>query len=218
MILNAPIIISSINGYAYLIGLVAVVITFAWTSSQFILAISSTLNIAQINLQGVYIGLYIAFIVLGTLYRLLGVKFSAYFNKFMVIWVSIGSMIVISGVPLLTPSHNTVKWLSTEFSNKTGYDNNGMVFFIRLLQAGWALVGYECGAQIIEETKNAVTTAPSGIIICVISAIFQRFVLIISTLFSVQDVELHCVFFGYLIGYSNRIDFGCCAYCLGNGS
>lgn len=64
-----------------------------------------------------------------------------------------------------------------------------MVFLIGLLQAGWALVGYECGAQIVEGTKNAATTAPRGIIICVLSAIFQGFVLIISTLFSIQDVD-----------------------------
>lgn len=74
---------SWINGYAYLIGLVAVVITLAWTSSQFIFAISNTLNVTQIDSQGPYVGLYIALIVMGTLYNLLGIKFSACLNKFM---------------------------------------------------------------------------------------------------------------------------------------
>ncbi|KAG1051465.1 hypothetical protein G6F52_003954 [Rhizopus delemar] len=180
---------SWINGYAYLIGLVAVVITLAWTSSQFIFAISNTLNVTQIDSQGPYVGLYIALIVMGTLYNLLGIKFSACLNKFMVVWVFIGSLVIIIGVPALASTHNSAKWVFTEFINNTGYENNGMVFLIGLLQAGWALVGYECGAQIVEGTKNAATTAPRGIIICVIGAIIQGFVLIISTLFSIQDVD-----------------------------
>ncbi|ORE20771.1 hypothetical protein BCV71DRAFT_175121 [Rhizopus microsporus] len=178
-----------INGYAYLIGLETVTITLAWTSCQFIFAISNTLNLVQVSSQSAYVGLYVALMVLGTLYNLLGIKYSTYLNKFMVIWVLIGSLVIIVGIPALAPTHKTAKWVFTEFSNNTGYSNNGMVFLIGLLQAGWALVGYECGAQIVEGTKNAATTAPRGIIICVLSAIFQGFVLIISTLFSIQDVD-----------------------------
>lgn len=51
------------------------------------------------------------------------------------------------------------------------------------------LVGYECGAQIVEGTKNAAVTAPRGIIICILSAILQGFMLILSTLFSIQDID-----------------------------
>jgi amino acid transporter len=89
----------------------------------------------------------------------------------------------------MAPSHKSAKWVFTEFANNTGYNNNGLVFFLGLLQAGWTLVGYECGAQIVEGTKNANRTAPRGIIICIISAIVQGFVLIIAVLFSIQDVE-----------------------------
>ncbi|RCI05540.1 hypothetical protein CU098_013557 [Rhizopus stolonifer] len=64
-----------------------------------------------------------------------------------------------------------------------------MAFLIGLLSAGWAQIGYECGAQIVEGTQNAATTAPRGIIICVISAFVQGLVLIVSTLFSIQDVD-----------------------------
>jgi amino acid transporter len=89
----------------------------------------------------------------------------------------------------MAPSHKSAKWVFTEFANNTGYSNSGLVFFLGLLQAGWTLVGYECGAQIVEGTKNANRTAPRGIIICIISAIVQGFVLIIAVLFSIQDVE-----------------------------
>ncbi|KAG1445835.1 hypothetical protein G6F56_009771 [Rhizopus delemar] len=179
---------SWISGYTYLIAAVTVVATLAWTSGQFIIAISNTLNIVQINSQGANVGVYVALIIMGTIYNLLGVKFSGYLNKFMVVWVFIGSLIIIIAVPALAPSHNTAKWVFTEFKNNTGYKNNGVVFLLGLLQAAWSLVGYECGAQIVEGTKNAAVTAPRGIIICVGFAILQGFALIISVLFSIQDV------------------------------
>lgn len=74
---------SWISGYTYLIAAVTVVATLAWTSGQFIIAISNTLNIVQINSQGANVGVYVALIIMGTIYNLLGVKFSGYLNKFM---------------------------------------------------------------------------------------------------------------------------------------
>ncbi|GAA5813670.1 hypothetical protein MFLAVUS_007156 [Mucor flavus] len=178
-----------INGYAYLVGLTAVVITLAWTSATFIFQIANTLNITQIDSQGANVGLYIGLIIAATLYNLLGLRFSAYLNKFMVGWVLVGTLIIIIAVPVMAPTHQTAEWVFTEFTNNTGYTNNGIVFFIGMLQAGWALVGYETGAQIVEGTKNAAVTAPRGIIICVIGAIVQGFALILSTMFSIQDVN-----------------------------
>jgi hypothetical protein len=72
-----------INGYAYLVGLIAVVVTLAWTSATFIFSIANTLNITQITSQGANVGLYIGLIIASTLYNLLGLRFSAYLNKFM---------------------------------------------------------------------------------------------------------------------------------------
>jgi amino acid transporter len=180
---------SWINGYSYLIGLIAVDITLAWTSAEFIFYMANIMNFTQITHQGAYVGLYIGLIILGSLYTTLGVKFSAYLNKFMVIWAAIGTIIVVCVCPAMAPTHPSAKWVFTEFKNNTGYDNNGLVFLLGLLQAGWAMIGYECGAQIVEGTKRADVTAPRGIIICVLSAIFQGFILIISVLFSIQDVE-----------------------------
>lgn len=72
-----------INGYAYLVGLIAVVVTLAFTSASFIFDIANTLNIVQIDSQGAVVGLYIGLIIASTLYNLLGLRFSAYLNKFM---------------------------------------------------------------------------------------------------------------------------------------
>ncbi|RCH87084.1 hypothetical protein CU098_007147 [Rhizopus stolonifer] len=178
-----------INGYAYLIGLVTANITLAWTSAEFIFNVANVLNVKQIDSQGATIGLYCGIIIVATLYNLLGMKFSGYLNKFLVFWIGIGSIIVICTVPAMAPSHKSASWVFTEFTNTTGYKNNGLAFLLGLLQAGWTLVGYECGIQIVEGTKRADVTAPRGILICIASAIFQGFMLILSTLFSIQDME-----------------------------
>ncbi|KAI8975564.1 amino acid/polyamine transporter I [Mycotypha africana] len=150
---------------------------------------ANVLNVKQIDSQGASVGLYIALVAAGTVYNIMGLRFSAYLNMFMVVWVFIGTLVIIIAVPIMAPTHNSAKWVFTEFMNTTGYENNGMVFLIGLLSAGWALIGYETGAQIVEGTRNAAKTAPRGIIICVIGAIVQGFALIISTLFSIQDVD-----------------------------
>lgn len=108
---------------------------------------------------------------------------------FLVFWVGIGSIIIICTIPAMAPTHKSASWVFTQFTNNTGYENQGLVFLLGLLQAGWTLVGYECGIQIVEGTKRADVTAPRGILICVISAIIQGFMLIISMLFSIQDFD-----------------------------
>lgn len=144
-----------INGYAYLVGLTAVVITLAWTSATFIFQIANTLNITQISSQGANVGLYIGLIIGATLYNLLGLKYSAYLNKFMgkkkkslllprkkltplfltciVGWVLIGTLVIIVAIPAMAPTHNSAAWVFTEFTNNTGYTNKGLVFFVGMV-------------------------------------------------------------------------------------
>lgn len=72
-----------ISGYAYLIGLITASITLAYTTADFVFGIANTLDIQQINSTGAYVGLYIGLVAFGTFYNMLGMKFSAYMNKFM---------------------------------------------------------------------------------------------------------------------------------------
>ncbi|KAI7848791.1 amino acid/polyamine transporter I [Circinella umbellata] len=138
---------------------------------------------------GARMGLYIVFLLLGVFYTCLGLRFNGYLNRFIVFWGAIGTILVVIIVPSMAQTHPSGKWVFTEFLNTTGYDNPGLTFMFALLQAGWSFVGYECGAQISEGTKNASSSGPRGIIIALSSAMVQALILCISTLFSIQDVE-----------------------------
>ncbi|KAI7868527.1 amino acid/polyamine transporter I [Spinellus fusiger] len=133
-------------------------------------------------------GVYCAILVTGVCYSYLGLKFSSYLNIFMMVWVALGTLVVVITLPAMAPTRTSGEWAFTKFINRTGYDNDGVAFLLGLLQAGWSLIGYGAGAQIVEGTKNADITAPRGII-CVAGAIIQGAAIIIPVLFTIQDVE-----------------------------
>ncbi|KAI9314156.1 amino acid permease-domain-containing protein [Dichotomocladium elegans] len=176
-------------GYVFVGGLLAVVMTVAYTMAQYVVAISNVMNVRQIDSQGALVGLYILFLILGVGYSYMGIKFSGYLNKFMVYWVVIGTILIVIVMPVMAPTHPSASWVFTEFTNNTGYQNVGITFFLGLLQAGWSLIGYENGAQIAEGTKNAERTGARGILIAVVGAIVQALVICIATMFSIQDLD-----------------------------
>lgn len=59
------------------------------------------------------------------------VKLILYSN--IVFWVAIGTIVILCVVPAMAPTHNTAKWVFTEFTNNTGYENLGLVFFIGMV-------------------------------------------------------------------------------------
>jgi amino acid transporter len=83
----------------------------------------------------------------------------------------------------------SAKWVFTGYINQTGWENDGLAFLLGMLQAGWCLIGYVAPAQIVEGTKRSDVTAPRGIIYCVVGSIIQGLILLIPTLFAIQDVD-----------------------------
>ncbi|KAI9008443.1 amino acid/polyamine transporter I [Phycomyces nitens] len=180
---------SWVSGYVNLSGMLATSMTLAWSCADFVFEIANIHSGVEISSQGAHVGLYCAMLIAGAFYSYLGLKCSSYLNVFMMYWVLFGTLIVIITIPAMAPTHTSGKWVFTEFINRTGYDNDGMAFLLGLLQAGWCMIGYGAGAQIVEGTKNADKTAPRGIIICVAGSIIQGAALILPVMFSIQDVE-----------------------------
>ncbi|KAF7728166.1 hypothetical protein EC973_006560 [Apophysomyces ossiformis] len=180
---------SWVSGYINIAGMLATSMTLAWSCADFVYEIAYLHSGVDIGSQGAQIGLYCGMLLGATLFSYLGLRLSSILNYFLIGWVSIGTLVVVATVPATAPTHQSAKWVFTEFINRTGYDNNGMAFLLGLLQAGWCLIGYGASAQIVEGTKRADVTAPRGIIVCVVGAILQGMILIIPVLFSIQDVD-----------------------------
>lgn len=92
-------------------------------------------------------------------------------------------------MPAMAPTHQSAKWVFTEWINNTGYSSSGTVFLVGLLQAGWTLIGYETSVQIVEETQRADVAAPRGILLSIAGSWIQGTFLIISILFSIQNID-----------------------------
>ena len=80
---------SWICGYVFMGGLLSVVMTLAYSMGEYTIAISNILNENQVSNAGANVGLYIAYLLLGVAYCYLGLKWSAYLNKFMSKYFSI---------------------------------------------------------------------------------------------------------------------------------
>ncbi|CAM0142046.1 unnamed protein product [Umbelopsis sp. WA50703] len=176
-------------GYTYLIGLLAVNMTLAYGGAQFIIGMVGIGTGNFIQPEGAYVGIYVGLLVLAGVVNLFGTKVTGIINKFIVLWALIGTAIIVIAMPVMAPTHQSAKWVFTEFINNTGYENVGNVFLLGMLQAGWTLIGYETSAQIVEETHRADIAAPRGIIISILGAWVQGLVLILAVLFSIQDVD-----------------------------
>jgi amino acid transporter len=66
------------------------------------------------------------------------------------------------------PSHQTPKFVFTEFNNDSGWTSTAYVAVVGLLQAQFTLTGYDSSAHMSEETKNAEIAGPVGMTMAVI--------------------------------------------------
>ncbi|CAO3641524.1 unnamed protein product [Cunninghamella blakesleeana] len=180
---------SWLSGYVYVFAGIVGNMVVAWNLSQLIVSIAGVIREEDVSSTGLYVGVYCCMILFGTGSSFLGLNYFTYLNYLMVFWLFAGTIVFIIGIPCLAPSHQSATWVFTEFKNYTGWENNGIVFFLGLLQAGWTMVGYDSGVSLSENTKDASRKGPQGIMLCVLCALFQGFALTICILFSIQDFD-----------------------------
>jgi len=138
----------------------------------------------------VTIVVYGVMLVLHALLNTFGIRLVALLNDVSVWWHIVGvSVIVIVCVFL---NQNTRTDLGTVFSqtvNNTGLDSSTGILFlgiplyvalIGLLNAQYTLTGYDASAHMSEETHNADTSAPRGIIWSVVISVIFGFILLVA--------------------------------------
>lgn len=86
----------------------------------------------------------------------------------------------------VTPERSSSEFVFTKFNNNTGSDNLAYVCIIGMLMASFSVSGYEGGAHLAEETKNASVSAPRGIVLTCLAASVTGFVYIIGLLFAMR--------------------------------
>jgi amino acid permease (GABA permease) len=135
---------------------------------------------------------FIAFLVIITLHGLLntfGVNLVKLLSDVSAWWHLAGVAVIVGILWLVPDQHQSLAWTFTEFRNSTGWESTIYVFMIGLLMAQYTFTGYDASAHVAEETKDASTEAPKGIVRSVWVSLLAGWVLLVSVTAAIQDYD-----------------------------
>lgn len=181
---NAP-AWSWFTGWFNLIGQVAVTAGIDFGLSFFI---NAFLHIAfGVPTDPPYtIAIYAVVLFLHGLLNTFGIRLVALLNDVSVWWHVAGVAIIFISMFFLSPHHTELGTVFTSFVNLTSVDPAvaalpvAYVALIGLLNAQYTLTGYDASAHMSEETHNASTSAPRGIVFSVVVSVVMGFLLLVA--------------------------------------
>jgi len=116
-----------------------------------------------------------------------GIKLVALLNDISVWWHILGVLIIV-GVLVFAPSHHpTAGFVFTHFVNNTGWGSSFYVILIGLLLAQYTFTGYDASAHMTEETHQASTAGPRGIVMSIVVSLFAGWILLIGVTYAIQS-------------------------------
>jgi len=116
-----------------------------------------------------------------------GIRLVALLNDVSVWWHIFGVLIIV-GVLVFAPSHHpTAGFVFTHFVNDTGWGSSFYVVLIGLLLAQYTFTGYDASAHMTEETHQASTAGPRGIVMSIIVSLFAGWILLIGVTYAIQN-------------------------------
>ncbi|TNV80914.1 hypothetical protein FGO68_gene5046 [Halteria grandinella] len=119
--------------------------------------------------------------------NLMRVDHQGWFNNASAIYQLLSTVVITATLLLVSPTLSTPSFVFTHYNNDTGMPSVLYVSCIGLLMCLFSFSGYEGGAHMAEETKNASESAPRGIILtCLVTGV-TGFVYICGLLFACQD-------------------------------
>jgi amino acid permease (GABA permease) len=116
-----------------------------------------------------------------------GVRLVALLNDISVWWHLIGVVVIVGALAIIPAHHKSVSFVFTKFVNNTGIDIPIYVFLIGLLLAQYTFTGYDASAHMTEETQNAATAAPRGIVMSIVVSLVAGWILLLGVTFAIQD-------------------------------
>jgi amino acid transporter len=134
--------------------------------------------------------IYAVALFLHGLLNTFGVRLVALLNDISV-WWHLAGVAVIVGILFVVPSHHqSVSFIFTNFVNNTGLSFGGVsvyVFLIGLLLAQYTFTGYDASAHMTEETRNAATAGPRGIVMSIVVSLVAGWLLLIGVTSAIGD-------------------------------
>ncbi len=116
-----------------------------------------------------------------------GVRLTAMLSNISVWWHLAGTVLVVAVLFIVPSDHASVSFVFTRYVNETGFGFAGnaiWVIAIGLMMAQYTLTGYDASAHMTEETRNAATAGPKGIMTSIWVSVVAGFVLMLGLTFA----------------------------------
>lgn len=85
------------------------------------------------------------------------------------------------------PTYQSNDFVWKEFSNETGWANNGLVFMMGLLAPNYMYTGIDGAIHLAEEAVNAATAVPRALYSTLIIGIVTAFSMCVAMMYTAQD-------------------------------
>ncbi|TFY61509.1 hypothetical protein EVJ58_g4467 [Rhodofomes roseus] len=186
---------SWVTGWFNFLGQVAVTTSINFACATFISTLA-TFNTSFVPSARTTIGVYAAVVITEGLINTFGVHLLRHLNNASIWWQAVGTFAIIITVLAAAPTHQTAQFVFATFVDGTGVDGVGWsvraspayVVVIGILMAQYSLSGFDASAHMSEETHNAATAGPMGIIMSIGVSAILGWCLMIALLFSIQDL------------------------------
>jgi amino acid permease (GABA permease) len=126
--------------------------------------------------------LYAIALFLHGLLNTFGVRLVALLNDISVWWHLVGVAVIVAILFIVPSHHQSASFVFTHFVNNTGATfpvAPVYVFLIGLLLAQYTFTGYDASAHMTEETNDAATAGPRGIVMSIVVSLIAGWVLLI---------------------------------------
>ncbi|GAA6010314.1 hypothetical protein JCM11491_006263 [Sporobolomyces phaffii] len=178
------------TGFYNLLGQAAVTAGIVYGCSGLIATLASLHNFEVTAAKEV--GISAALLVFGGLVNTFGIKLLAHLNRVSIALHSVGVASIVIALLAKAPTHRTAKEVFGTFNDASGWSERASPAYVAItgiLLSQYTMTGFDASAHMSEETANAASAAPKGVLMSVAaSAVFGFFVLV-SFLFCIQDFD-----------------------------
>ncbi|MFH9069681.1 amino acid permease [Streptomyces alboflavus] len=118
-----------------------------------------------------------------------GVRIVAILNEVSIWWHILGVVVICGALVLVPDHHQSTHFMFGEFVNNTGFSSSIYVVLLGLLMAQYTFTGYDASAHMTEETIDASTAGPKGIVRSILVSLAAGFVLLFGFTYAIQSYD-----------------------------
>lgn len=119
-----------------------------------------------------------------------GNRFLPLINK-LALWVSLAGLVASVLVLAIMPRgrHASDHFVWREYTDLTGWNNDGLCFLLGLINAAFAVGTPDCQSHLAEEINEPEKNVPKGIMLQIASSFATAFVYLVALFYSINDID-----------------------------